>query len=228
MSNLTNTLGLILARGGSKGIPRKNLKLLAGKPLIAWTIEAALQSQQLSSIVVSTDDPEIAQVAQHWGADIPFLRPTELAQDDTPSIKPVLHALAELPHIDSVMLLQPTSPLRTATDIDMCIALAHEHNASSVVSVTESANHPYWTYQLDAECKLSKFLDQPTVTRRQDLPLAYALNGALYFASASWLKRYKTFVTEETVAYVMPKERSVDLDTYLDWYFAEWLFQEKL
>ena len=112
------TLALIPARGGSKGIPRKNIRLIAGKPLIAWTIEAALRSSLLDAVMVTTDDPEIAEVASRAGAQVPFLRPAALAQDDTPGIAPVLHALDMLPGYDAVLLLQPTSPLRNTADID--------------------------------------------------------------------------------------------------------------
>lgn len=217
---------LVPARGGSKGIPRKNLKLIAGKPLIAWTIEAALRSRTLDAVVVSTEDEEIAEVALHWGAQVSFLRPPELAQDDTPGIDPVLHALGRLPEFGTVILLQPTSPLRTTEDIDACISLAQDMHASSVVSVSESERHPYWMYRLDADQRLKSLMDVPPISRRQELPPVYAINGALYYARTDWLKQHRTFVTTETVAYVMPEERSVDLDTLRDWKLAELLLRE--
>src|ERR1700733_1950126 len=116
-----NVLGLIPARGGSKSIPRKNIKDIAGKPLIAWTIESALGSGLLAAVVVSTDDLEIGEVARRYGAETPFVRPAELARDDTPGVAPVLHALEVLPGFDAVLLMQPTSPLRTTEDINECI-----------------------------------------------------------------------------------------------------------
>ncbi len=220
------TFALIPARGGSKGIPRKNIKLIAGKPLIVWTIEAALRSSLLDAVVVSTDDPEIAEVARRAGAQVPFMRPSELAQDKTPGLDPVLHALDQLPQYDSVLLLQPTSPLRTTEDIDACLRLAMQHTAPSVVSVTEADTHPYWTYRLSEYQTLVRMVDAAPIARRQDLPQVYALNGALYFADADWLRRNNSFTGTETLAYVMPRERSVDLDMPLDWKFAELLLKE--
>jgi CMP-N,N'-diacetyllegionaminic acid synthase len=223
-----NAFALIPARGGSKGIPRKNIKLIGGKPLIVWTIEAALRSSLLSAVVVSTDDLEIADVARRAGAQVPFMRPAELAQDQTPGLDPVLHALNKLPQFDSVLLLQPTSPLRTTADIDACLQLALLHNAPSVVSVSETDTHPYWTYRVTEDQALRRFVDAEPIARRQDLPQAFALNGALYFADANWLRSSGTFVGPETLAYVMAKERSVDLDTPLDWKLAELLLKESL
>lgn len=220
------TLGLITARGGSKGIPRKNIKLIAGKPLIAWTIEAALRSALLDAVVVSTDDAEIADVARRAGAQVPFMRPAELAQDQTPGLDPVLHALAQLPIYDSVLLLQPTSPLRATADIDGCLQFAMARQTPSVVSVSEPDAHPHWTYRLSAQQTLDRLIDAAPVARRQDLPAVVALNGAMYFADAAWLHRSGGLVGPETLAYVMPRERSIDLDTPLDWKFAELLLKE--
>lgn len=222
------TFGLIPARGGSKGIPRKNIKLIAGKPLIVWTIEAALRSSILSAVVVSTDDPEIAEVARHAGAQVPFMRPVELAQDQTPGLDPVLHALDQLPQYDSVLLLQPTSPLRTTEDIDGCLSLISQTHAPSVVSVTETDTHPYWTYRLNADQTMARFVDSAPIARRQDLPPVFSLNGAMYFADTNWLRRSGSLVSAETLAYVMSREHSVDLDTSLDWKFAELLLKESL
>lgn len=220
------TFALIPARGGSKGIPRKNIKLMAGKPLIAWTIEAALRSSSLDAVVVSTEDEEIAEVARKAGALVPFMRPAALAQDATPGIDPVLHALDQLPQFDSVLLLQPTSPLRATADIDGCLMLAAERGAPSVVSVCEPDTHPYWTYRLGADLSMQRLIDGVDATRRQDLPPLAALNGALYFADAAWLRRSGALVGPETLAYMMTREHSVDLDTPLDWKFAELLLKE--
>jgi CMP-N,N'-diacetyllegionaminic acid synthase len=220
--------GLIPARGGSKGIPRKNIKLIGGKPLIVWTIEAALRSSKLDGVVVSTDDAEIAEVARCAGAQVPFMRPAELAQDHTPGLDPVIHALDQLPQYNSVLLLQPTSPLRNTEDIDGCLSLVERTNAKSVVSVTEADIHPYWTYRLSADQTMTRFVDGAPIARRQDLPEACALNGAMYFAQAQWLRDSGSLVGVETLAYVMSKEHSVDLDTPLDWKFAELLMKESL
>jgi CMP-N,N'-diacetyllegionaminic acid synthase len=221
-----STFALIPARGGSKGIPRKNIKHIAGKPLIAWTIEAALRSSLLDAVVVSTEDEEIAEVARRAGALVPFLRPAALAQDDTPGLDPVLHALDQLPQFDAVLLLQPTSPLRTTEDIDACLRLAAQRRAPSVVSVTEPDAHPYWTYRVGSDQRLARLIDEAPVTRRQDLPLVAALNGALYFAESKWLRSNRSLLGPETLAYMMTRERSVDLDTPLDWKIAELLLKE--
>ncbi len=140
----------------------------------------------------------------------------------------MLHALDQLPQYDSVLLLQPTSPLRNTDDIDACLCLAMRQNAHSVVSVSEADTHPYWTYRLTKDQALSRFVDAEPIARRQDLPQAFELNGALYFADANWLRSSGSLVGTETLAYVMAKERSVDLDTPLDWKLAELLLKDSL
>lgn len=222
------TLGLIPARGGSKGIPRKNIRLMAGKPLIAWTIEAALCSTRLDAVVVSTDDEEIAEVSRAVGAQVPFIRPAELAADDTPGIDPVLHAMGMLPQYDAVLLLQPTSPLRTTEDIDGLLSLAAATGAKSVVSVCEPEDHPFWMYRLGTDRRLERLIETPDIARRQDLPPVFALNGAMYFAHVDCLHRRRGFVGAETLGYPMPVERSVDIDGPLDWRIAELLLGDRV
>lgn len=222
------TLALIPARGGSKGIPRKNVLPIAGKPLIAWTIEAARSVRGVDAVVVSTDDPEIAEVARHAGADVPFMRPVELAADDTPGIAPVLHALEALPQYDSLILLQPTSPLRRREDIEGALALAEERQRASVVSVCEVGDHPAWMYRLGADDTLDPIFPTPDVTRRQDLSPVYILNGAIYFAHASWLRARQSFIGPDTLGYTMTEEDSVDIDGPLDWRLAELLLTERI
>lgn len=222
-------LAIIPARSGSKGIPRKNIKPLAGKPLIGWSIEAAKKATCINRIIVSTEDKEIVSVARGLGADVPFMRPAELAADETPGIAPVLHAVEQLPEYDWVLLLQPTSPLRTHADIEAIWQLCHVCNSPSAVSVAEVGKHPYWMYQRDAEHRLQPFIkERPDATRRQDLPPAYALNGALYLARTDWLLEQQNFVGPETLGYVMPPERSVDLDTQQDWLWVESLITQEL
>lgn len=223
-----STFGLIPARGGSKGIPRKNIRLIAGKPLIAWTIEAALRSDLLDAVVVSTDDDEIAEVAVRHGALVPFMRPPALAQDGSPGIDPVLHALDQLPQYRSVLLLQPTSPLRRTDDIDRCLQMAQQQRLPSIVSVVGADSHPCWTYRLSEDASLHRFIEAAPVARRQDLPPAFVLNGALYYADAAWLRQSRTLVNSDTRALVMAREDSVDIDTPLDWRFAEMLLKELL
>lgn len=221
-------IGLISARGGSKGIPRKNIKPLLGKPLIGWTIDAAKQASCIDRLIVSTEDEEIAAVARKLGADIPFMRPAELAADDTPGIAPVLHAIEQLPEYDWVLLLQPTSPLRSAEDIDGIWRFCQERGAPSAVSVCEVGKHPYWMYKCDIAQRLEPFIrGRPDVTRRQDLPAAYALNGALYLARTDWLLEQQNFIGPETIGYIMPSERSVDLDIPQDWRWVEFLIGQE-
>lgn len=217
------TLGLIPARGGSKGIPRKNILTIAGKPLIAWTIEAALSAGSLDRVIVTTEDAEIAEVAAAHGADVPFLRPAELARDDTPGIEPVLHAIDALPGFDAVVLLQPTSPLRTATDIDAACAMAT--SGSAVVGVTEAA-HAEWIFAMDEEGVLD-VPARPAALRRQDIAPRYVLNGALYVADCAQLQVERGFLRPGTRGYAMPAERSIDIDGPLEWRTAEMLLLDR-
>jgi CMP-N,N'-diacetyllegionaminic acid synthase len=227
-------LAIITARGGSKGIPGKNLKLVADKPLIAWTIEAALATNLLDRVIVSTDSPDIADAARRYGADVPFIRPADLAQDDTPGIAPVVHAAHWLYDSDGyrpdlIMLLQPTSPLRIPEDIDRAIKLIREKRADAIVSVTRVEAHPYWMKQIDGYGRMRDFikLDYP-MDRRQDLPEVYALNGAIYLARYEVLLEQNTFYTDKTLAMVMPVERSLDVDNPWDLYLADLILKDRL
>lgn len=214
-------LAVITARGGSKGIPRKNIKELAGKPLIAWTIEEAKKSLYIDKVIVSSEDSEIIQVSQAFGAEVPFIRPAHLAEDTTPGIDPVLHALDECPNYDYVVLLQPTSPLRTVEDIDKCIEKLLKEKAQICVSVCEASHSPYWMYTLRENDEMQPLLQETLIKRRQDLPKIYALNGAVYVANINFLKKEKSFVTQHTIAYIMDNERSIDIDTELDFLICE-------
>lgn len=215
-------LAVIPARAGSKSLPGKNLLPLGGKPLIAWSIEAALASRYLDRVIVSSEDAEILAVARQWGAATPFVRPLELADDDTPGIDVALHACQALPGYDYVVLLQPTSPLRTTADIDQAIELCQEREAPVCVSVTKADKSPYWMFYLDETRHMVPVVDAAQRSAlRQALPEAYALNGAVYVARIDWLKRMRSFLMAETVAYVMPRERSADIDTALDFKLAE-------
>ncbi len=221
-------LAIIPARGGSKGVPRKNIKDLCGKPLIAWTIEAALKSGAIDRCIVSTDDEEIAEVSRRFGADVPFLRPTNLASDASTGMDPVLHALDLLPGYKYVILMQPTSPLREAIDVRSAIKIATENNYPSFVSVSEAARHPFYCFKLAPDNFMAPFLVPPNNIRRQDLPRAYALNGAIYIAQVDWLLKNKSFISEKTRAFLMPFEKSIDIDTITDFEIAEFLLSKKL
>src|SRR5689334_1892292 len=188
-------LAVIPARGGSKGVPRKNVRDVAGRPLIGWTIAAARGSRYIDRVIVSSDDTEIIEVARREGCEVPFVRPGQLARDETPGIDPVLHALKELPGYEYVVLLQPTSPLRTCTDIDGCIERCVASGADGCVSVSEPDKSPYWMYTLAPDAKLKPLLDRAGQThRRQDLPRVYALNGAVYVARCETLLESRAFV----------------------------------
>jgi CMP-N,N'-diacetyllegionaminic acid synthase len=224
---MSGIIGLITARGGSKAIPRKNVTPLAGKPLIAWTIQAALASRSLDRVIVSTDDTEITRVAREWGAEVPFVRPPELAQDDSPHHDVLIHAIRWLESQpasppDYIMLLQPTSPLRTAQDIDAAIALATEKDADAVVSVCPAHHHPYLSKLIAPDGRLLDFIERPPgYLARQSLPPVYALNGAIYLSRRSVLLEREGWDTDRTYAYVMPPERSVDIDSPWDLHLAE-------
>jgi CMP-N,N'-diacetyllegionaminic acid synthase len=215
-------LAVIPARGGSKGIPRKNIRLLDGKPLIAWSIEAAQRSKHIDHVIVSSDDSEIIDVARSWGCDVPFVRPAELARDDTPGIAPVLHALQSVQAFECVVLLQPTSPLRTSEDIDGCLDLMYRMKSPACVSLTEAQHSPYWMYTLDGSNRMAPVLNSSApILRRQDSPRICLLNGAVYTARSQWLMERQTFLADETVGYMMPPERSLDIDTEIDFVVAE-------
>lgn len=221
-------LAVITARGGSKGIIKKNIREVAGKPLIAWTIEEAKKSLYVDRLVMSTDDPEIAFVSEQWKCDVPFLRPKELALDDTPGIAPILHALETLPEAyDIVVLLQPTSPLRSVKDIDTCIECLISAKAPFCVTIVEPSKSPYWMYTIDSLGLLKPLLNG-SWGRRQDLPQTYVLNGAVYVADVNMLVRTQTFMTEETIAHIMPQERSIDIDSEIDLELLEVMIQHKL
>ncbi|MGG4497727.1 cytidylyltransferase domain-containing protein [Brevibacillus reuszeri] len=221
-------LAIIPARGGSKGVPRKNIRELCGKPLIAWSIEEAKKSKYIDQIIVSTDDEEIAAVARQWGADIPFMRPVELAQDHTPGIDPVLHALKMLPQYEYIVLLQPTSPLRSTDDIDACLEQCVEQKVDSCVSVTLTDKSPYWMYNLSENSSLIPVINtEKPILRRQDAPDVFVLNGAVYVARSTWLQQTGSFLQDKTIGYPMPKDRSIDIDTALDFLLVEILLHEK-
>jgi len=226
-------LGLIPARGGSKGIPEKNIRKLAGKPLIAWTIEAARKSRYLDRVIVNTDSPKIAACARAYGAKTPFMRPKNLAQDSSRMIDVILHTLSwcrahnTIP--DIIALLQPTSPLRTAEDIDRAIRLLCQKGTQAVISVCKAEYPPYWTNTLPADRRMNTFID-PRIknANRQELPEFYRINGAIYFAFSEYLLANKGFVGKKTFAYIMPQSRSIDIDSEIDCVTAASLLKQTI
>ena len=208
------------ARGGSKGIPNKNIKIFDGKPLITWSIEAAKLSKGVDQIIVSTDCQNIADIAIMAGADVPGLRPKHLSRDASSTYDVVLDFLNKNQTIDDILILQPTSPLRTYFDIDNIIALREKANLESAVSITLSNKSPEWMYKLSDKEKLIPILKHNKNNNRQQIIPSYLVNGALYLASRNFLLREKSFISEETIGYKMPQEKSVDIDTMTDWDLA--------
>lgn len=217
-------VGLIPARGGSKGVPRKNIRNLRGKPLLAYTAESALAAKFLSRVVLSTEDEEIAEVGRNYGIDVPFLRPFELAQDKTPSLPVVQHALSILEkngeHFDAVCLLQPTNPLRRSQDIDACIELFIESNADCVVSVLPVPHeyNPKWVFWKDNKGKMSLATgDEEIIPRRQDLPPAFHRDGSVYLTRSEIIIKDQSLYGKNILGYEISPEFSANIDTEEDW-----------
>lgn len=213
-----SVLALVAARGGSKGVPGKNVLLAGGKPLIAWTINAAQGSRYIDRLVLSSDDAAIIEAARCHGCEVPFVRAAALASDSANSIDVVADALARLPAHDIVVLLQPTSPLRSTADIDATLERLLASGAPACVTVRPAMEHPYWTFGLDANARLTPLAQPPAglPLRRQDLPPAWCLNGAVYAARTEWFLRERTFLGPATVGQPMPADRSLDIDTPAD------------
>ncbi len=226
-----STIATICARGGSKGLPRKNVLPFAGIPLIAHSIRQALACPSIDGVYVSTDDDEIAEVARAYGAQVPYKRPTDLASDEAAKVPAIEHLVRHLEaqglKISTVVDLQPTSPLRLASDIVEALTLAN--TAELVVSVTEPAHNPYYSLvemQGDGRLAISKAAGY---ARRQDAPVVWGLNGAIYVWQREALGRaaVQGFWSARSVPFVMPRHRSVDIDDILDFEIAEWLFKRQ-
>ncbi len=226
-----NILALIPARGGSKRLKGKNIKQLGEKPLIAWSIEVALASKYVDEVVVSTEDDEIAKVSQQYGATVPFKRPYMLSLDSTSTMDVILHTIETLESEGKaykfLMLLQPTSPLRSSEDIDKSVELMIQKEADSIISVCESEHSPLWTNTLPKDHSMDNFLPKKAERRSQELPTYYRLNGAIYIAKTEMIKKEKSFFMPNSFAYIMPQSRSVDIDSELDFKLAEILVQDK-
>ena len=223
-------LALITARGGSKGVPGKNLRPLNGKPLIAYTIEAAKHSGYIDRVVVSTDAEEIAAAAKRFGAEVPFLRPAKFAGDASPSSEAIIHALEwfetnERKKFPVFCLLQPTSPFRTAKHIDAAMdKFFSSDGAESLISVCPSHKSPYWAQVVTPEGYLRPLIEpRESYTRRQDIPATYDINGAIYVANTDAYLHYKNFLMKKTVHYEMGTHASLDIDTETDMILAETL-----
>ena len=222
-------IAIIPARGGSKGLPGKNIKPLSGKPMIGYTIEAAIESNQFSDIILSTDDSKIADVAKSFGAKIPFLRPKELAGDTSSAIDTYIYTIEnlnnELNHsVTEFVVLQPTSPLRTSRDIVKAVKLFKEKDADSVISVSEAAHPPVWAKKIREDGVLVNYFESNLHNKnRQEIHTAYMPNGAIFIFNYEKLKSGYGYYFNKTYPYIMPKERSVDVDDQLDFDVAEFL-----
>ena len=226
--NEFNIVGIIPARGGSKGIPKKNIKSLNGKPLICYTIEEALKSKYIDKLIVSTDDKGIAKISEICGAEV-LERPIEFALDDTPTIDVIFHAIDAMKDDlvpDIIVLLQPTSPLRNGDDIDAALEMFMKTDCDSVISMCEVKHSPYWCFRYEDDKLNPLFGDEYLKMRRQDLPVVYRPNGAIFISSIANLYRNNSFYCDKIVPYIMPPERSIDIDEEIDFKLAELLIQE--
>ncbi len=221
-------LGLICARGGSKGVPGKNIRDLCGKPLIAWSIEHGLACPDIKDVVVSTDDADIAEAAKKFGADVPFMRPPELARDDTRQIDAIIHALEFLKtqgrEYGAVALLQPTCPLRLPEDITGCLDLMARENADTVITVTEEEGVVLsYFYNMDERNNVTPINPVSTQgTIRQDYPVLYKRCGLIYLMKTDHILQNRSLYGDKVSAYKIPRDRSFDIDSPFDWELTAW------
>jgi N-acylneuraminate cytidylyltransferase/CMP-N,N'-diacetyllegionaminic acid synthase len=220
-------IAIIPARGGSKGLPNKNIKELNGIPLIAYTIKAALAAKHVSRIIISTDSPEIAEIGIRYGAEVPFLRPTSLSQDNSKIIDAFIYTIERLnteenATINTFIKLQPTSPLRTSQHIDEAIQLFYDKKPDSLISYIKMPHPPEWACKID-NGKVSKYFnDGSEPINRQELPQAYMPNGAIYILQYKVLKVTRQYITNNTIPYIMPTRESTDIDNLEDFELAEY------
>ncbi|MDZ4405789.1 acylneuraminate cytidylyltransferase family protein [Prosthecobacter sp.] len=224
-------IGLIPARGGSKGIPGKNLRSLGGKPLLQWAFEAAKDSGVVERVMLSTDSEEIADMGRKLGIEVPFLRPAELAQDDTPMIVVLKHLIEHLRATDTlpdaIMLLQPTAPLRRAAHLKQAGELLIPEGVDSVVGVTEIPQHyaPHYAMKITPDGHLTHYLpDSAAIKRRQDVPKAYSRDGTVYLFRISTLETYNDIYGANCIPLLIPSDETLNLDTMEDWEHAERVF----
>ncbi|MCT7466008.1 acylneuraminate cytidylyltransferase family protein [Aliarcobacter cryaerophilus] len=215
-------LAIIPARGGSKRLPQKNILDLCGKPLISWSIEAALKSKYISKVVVSSDDEDILNISSNFGADI-IKRPYELANDTATTFDAVKHTIDNFENYDYIVLLQPTSPLRNEKHIDEAIELLEEKQADAIVSVCEMDHSPLWSNTLPKDGNMNNFLRDEVLNKRsQDLEKYYRVNGAVYICKTDKLLENKSFFLKDNIfAYIMDRKSSIDIDEEIDFLFAQ-------
>lgn len=224
---------LIPARGGSKRLPRKNVKLLSGKPLIAWTIEAAQNSKYIDTVVVSTDDAEIKDISEEFGAIVPFLRPESLSNDTASSFDVIQHAIQFLKiegENNLIVLLQPTSPLRTVEELDLALEFFMRKKAKGVVSISECEHSPLWANVLPKDDSMAHFIRTEVLGKRsQDLEKFYRLNGSIYiYQTQELIKNNQFFYHDNVYGFETRLSTSVDIDTELDFLIAETIMKHEL
>lgn len=221
-------LAIIPARSGSKGLPDKNIKELNGKPLMAYTIEAAIKSGIFNTVFVSTDSLEYSEIAKKYGAEVPFIRDENLSKDNSKISDVIIDILEKYENFgkkfDYFMLLQPTSPLRDEVEIIATYKVLKEKTANSVIAVCEAEHSPLWMNTLNQDLCMDKFINVSN-KNRQELKKYFRINGAIYLSKVEYYKKYKNFYENTSVAYIMSKEKSVDIDTILDFKFAEFLIK---
>jgi CMP-N,N'-diacetyllegionaminic acid synthase len=221
-------LGIIPARGGSKRLPKKNILNLNGKPLIAWTIEAGLQSKYIDKVIVTSDDDEILDVSKKYNSDT-IKRPNELATDTSTTFDAIKHTIENIENYDFIVLLQPTSPLRNSKHLDQAIELLEHKKANSIISVCKMEHNPLWSNTLPPDQNMDGFLKDNIIGQRsQDLNQYYRLNGAIYIVKTAELLKQKTlFIKNSVFAYEMDILDSIDIDEALDFEFAEFIVKKK-
>jgi N-acylneuraminate cytidylyltransferase/CMP-N,N'-diacetyllegionaminic acid synthase len=226
-------IAIIPARGGSKGLPDKNIKPFCGKPMIAYTIEAALAAKGIENVFVSTDSEEIAQISKEYGAEVPFLRPDKLAQDNSKVVDAFLYTIEKLNeefgyNINEFIKLQPTSPLRKTLHIEEAINLFYENKPDSLISYVEMSHPPVWACKI-TDGKVSKYFEKESEPKnRQEITKAYMPNGSIYILKYSILKTTRQYITENTIPYIMGAEVSIDIDTDFDFQVASYLFKSSM
>ena len=230
MYESTKIVAIIPARGGSKGIPHKNITNLCGKPLIGYTIEAAKQSTYIDDVIVSTDDLEIKKVSEQYGASVPFIRDSDIASDEAKTISVVVDALQRLQaggqEYDVVILLQPTSPLRTAEEIDVAIEVFFQHQMEGVVSVNVADTSPFLLRTIHNH-RLHRIIDESSTVRRQDMPTYYEVNGDIYINRVEEVTEGLSF-NDNPIPYIMNRDHSVDIDTWDDLIVAEKILKTRI
>lgn len=224
-------LAIIPARGGSKGLPGKNIRVLGGKPLIQWKIEAALHAESIDRVILSTDSKEIADICKNTGIEIPFMRPSHLSQDNSSSIDVYNYTIDKLRHEektidDEYIVLLPTVPFVTSTDIDNAVEMFKENNADSVISCKRVPFPKEWIFDVDMNNKIIMKTDEDiSMLPRQKYKNSFIANGGIYVLRHSLVSMHKSYYFKNTIAYEMPEERSIDIDTLEDFKFAEYTYK---